>query len=161
MKRRVEGPVMRLGHNFDINRILSTASSSSGEMTSSLFRDNSADISTTLKKSGIILGGRNFGKGTPREEAILYLKSIGISCVIASSFVRLFFRSAINQGIVLIESAEAFEQISDGETITVDFDRSEIICKKGMIKFPPYPDIISKILNSGGLLAHAKKALGK
>jgi 3-isopropylmalate/(R)-2-methylmalate dehydratase small subunit len=89
------------------------------------------------------------------------LKAAGVAGIISSTFPRAFYRNCINLGIPLIESSDAINKIADREVISIDFEKGEIHCKKGIISFQLFPEIISKILFSGGLIPHVKKALGK
>ncbi len=113
-----------------------------------------------LKKGDIIVAGFNFGCGSSREQAATSLKYAGIACIVAKSFSRIFFRNAINQGLVLVQSPDAPDHIRKGEVITIDFSRGEIISSGGQkFFFPPLPDFLMKILEDGGLIPHVKKNL--
>ena len=112
-------------------------------------------------KGAIIVAGRNFGCGSSRQHAPLALKHAGVQCVIAESFSRIFFRNAINQGLALVQSQDAYEQIKDGEIITVNYTSGEILTQDKKIPFPPLPEIVMGILKDGGLIEHLKKTLRK
>jgi 3-isopropylmalate/(R)-2-methylmalate dehydratase small subunit len=152
MKNRIEGLVCRLGHDTSPTRI--SPEHQAGETLH-------LEATPKLKQGNIIVAGRNFGCGPRSGETINRLKELEIPCVIAASFARGFYRDAINGGLPAIECPVAFEAVSAGEQIAVDFDRSEITLKKGVVPFPAYPDVISRILASGGLMAYARKAIGK
>jgi 3-isopropylmalate/(R)-2-methylmalate dehydratase small subunit len=121
--------------------------------------DENPLLSLGIQKGDIIVAGRNFGGSG--EEFPRALKTADIACVIAASFSRPFYRNCINLGLPVIENAEAFNNIPDGELISIDLDKGEISCKKGILAFSPHPEIISRILASGGLVPHAKRSLGK
>jgi len=112
-----------------------------------------------VKKEDIIVAGRNFGCGSSREQAATCLKYAGVGAIVAKSFSRIFFRNAINQGLPLVQCKEAVENISSGETITIDFEKGELSCKKDIFKFPPLPESVLGILKDGGLISHIKKIL--
>jgi len=160
MKNRIEGQVCRLGHDarpFQVMpRRLSGNSSDQSSGKDSLF-----EPTLKLKKGEIIVAGRNFGCGSNDQSSIELLKAMDVPCVIAASFARRFYRDAINAGLPVIECPEAFEAVSSGEQIVIDFDRLEIRCKRGIASFQAYPDVISRILSSGGLIPYARKAMGK
>jgi len=112
-----------------------------------------------VKKEDIIVAGRNFGCGSSREQAATCLKYAGVGAIVAKTFSRIFFRNAINQGLPLVQCKEAVENISLSETITIDFEKGELSCKKGVFKFPPLPESVLGILKDGGLIPHTKKML--
>lgn len=154
MKRQIGGRALKLDH--DIRNLFQPGAGISAQAGIS---DSQTDQQPIIQKGDIIIAGKNFGSidETMPEE----LLSAGAACIIAISFSRPFYRNCINLGLPLIENDEAFGKISSGETVSIDFDRGEILCKKGILTFQPYPEIISKILFSGGLLPYTKRALGK
>lgn len=113
-----------------------------------------------IKKGDIIVAGFNFGCGSSREQAATSLKYTGVACVVAKSFSRIFFRNAINQGLALVESKEAPDLIQEGEEITINFKKGEILIKDKNISFVPLPDFLMSILEEGGLIPHVRKSLG-
>ncbi len=110
-----------------------------------------------VKRGDIVVAGSNFGCGSSREEAPASLKEAGVGAVVAKSFSRLFFRNAINDGLLAVECAEAVERIGAGEEIEIDVDTSEIRCRAGVYGFGTLPKSILEILMDGGLLAHLRK----
>ncbi|HBZ01466.1 MAG TPA: hypothetical protein DEO84_09130 [candidate division Zixibacteria bacterium] len=154
MKRQIGGRAIKLDR--DIRKLFQPGTKQSLQSENN---DSQTDQQLVFPKGDIIIAGRNFG--SIDETMAEGLISTGIACIIAISFSRPFYRNCINLGLPLIENGEAFGKISSGETVSIDFDRCEILCKKGILTFPPYPEIISKILFSGGLLPHTKRALGK
>jgi len=116
-----------------------------------------------VRKGDIVVAGRNFGCGSSREHAPVSIKAAGISCVIAGSFARIFFRNAINIGLPIIESEKAAKSICDGDEIEVDLQNGSIknITKNEDYNFFAFPDFLQKIIDSGGLipfLKHSKNA---
>lgn len=164
MRTRIEGRVHRLGHGVEIDQILASKylkADDSADMAGHLLEGYDPEISSKLEKGDLIVAGREFGQGPLREQAARLLKSAGISCVIAGSFARPFYRSAINHGLPAVECKDAYDKISGNEIITVDFEKGEIACRKGTLKFPVFPDYIAKLLAAGGLIPIIKKSLGK
>ena len=102
---------------------------------------------------------QNFGCGSSREHAPLSIKASGISCVIASTFARIFYRNAINIGLPILECAEAAEKIESGDEVEVDFDTGIITnkTKNQTYQAQPFPDFMKDIINAGGLLKSLKK----
>lgn len=112
-----------------------------------------------IREGDIIVAGKNFGCGSSREQAATSLKHAGISCVVAKSFSRIFFRNAINQGLALVQSEKAYNLVEEGKEIIIDFEKGEIILNDKKIEFAHLPDFIKEILDSGGLIPYIKKKL--
>ena len=112
-----------------------------------------------VKKGDIIIGGKNFGCGSSREHAPIAIKGCGVSCVIAETFARIFFRNAINIGLSVVTSACAAGAIKEGNTVEVDTHRGVIknISKKKEYKTEAYPPFLEKIIKKGGLLNAIKR----
>jgi len=117
------------------------------------------DLAPKEQSGDVIVAGRNFGCGSSREQAATCLKYSGIQAVIAKSFARIFFRNAINQGLLVIQSQDAPENIASGEEITIDFSQGKIIAEKGVYEFLPLPPSVVGILEAGGLIPYTKKKL--
>ncbi|MCR4741083.1 MAG: 3-isopropylmalate dehydratase small subunit, partial [Lachnospiraceae bacterium] len=107
-----------------------------------------------VKKGDMIIGGKNFGCGSSREHAPLVIKTSGVSCVIAETFARIFFRNAINIGLPIIECVEASRNIDEGDEILVDFDLGIIknLTKNEEYKGQPFPEFMQRIIKSEGLV---------
>jgi len=129
------------------------------EMALHALEDLDPKFAKEVKKEDIIVAGRNFGCGSSREQAATCLKYAGVGAVVAHSFSRIFFRNAINQGLPLVQCKEAVENVSSGDTITIDFEKGEISSGKGIFKFPPLPESVLGILKDGGLIPHIKKII--
>jgi 3-isopropylmalate/(R)-2-methylmalate dehydratase small subunit len=110
-----------------------------------------------VQKGDIIVAKENFGCGSSREHAPLALKTCGVSCVIASSFARIFYRNAINIGLAIVECPEAVSDIHKGDNLVVDFDEGIIRNVNSGNTFPikPFPPFLQKIIDAGGLLRSA------
>ncbi len=164
MLTEIKGRVWKLGDNVDTDVIYPGKCLpilDPPEMAKHALEGYGQGFPGKIEKGDIILGGSNFGCGSSREQAATSLKYAGISCVIAKSFSRIFFRNAINQGLALVQSKEAFDLLKEGEFITVDYVKGEIIAENTRIPFPPLPEIVMGILEDGGLIEHLKKSLKK
>jgi 3-isopropylmalate/(R)-2-methylmalate dehydratase small subunit len=121
------------------------------------------DLDSTFAKNvsegDIIFAGRNFGCGSSREQPVLGLKAVGIKAVVAESFARIFYRAAINQGLVLIENPEAVKAFTGSEEVRLDLDAGELYVGDKKFTFPPLPQEIKAIREAGGLLEYTKKRL--
>ena len=151
------GTVHKYGDNVDTDviipaRYLNTADHK--ELASHCMEDIDKDFVKKVKDGDIIVGGYNFGCGSSREHAPIAIKAAGISCVIAKTFARIFYRNAINIGLAILECPEASEKISDRDQVSVDFDTGIITnqTKNETYQAEPFPDFIKEIIRSGGLL---------
>ncbi len=114
-----------------------------------------------VKPGDIIMATTNFGCGSSREHAPLAIKAAGISCIIARSFARIFFRNAVNIGLPLLECEDAVTQTEAGDTLKVDLSSGQIKNRTKGITFTakPYPDFMAELISVGGLIEHTKKKL--
>ncbi|MGN0619459.1 MAG: 3-isopropylmalate dehydratase small subunit [Ruminiclostridium sp.] len=156
------GKVHRYGDNIDTDviipaRYLNTADHK--ELASHCMEDIDKEFTKKVKEGDIIAAGANFGCGSSREHAPIAIKASGISCVIASTFARIFYRNAINIGLPILECKEAAEDIEDGDELDIDFDTGVItnVTKGRTYKAEPFPDFIKEIISAGGLLNSIKK----
>ena len=131
------------------------------EMVKYAMEDLDPTFKDEVKEGDVIVAGTNFGCGSSREQAATCLKMSGISVVIAKSFSRIYFRNAINNGMLAITCPEAVDLAKNGEIIEVDVERGIIIVDKKEVKFPPIPDSVSEILKSGGLVPYIKNKIKK
>ncbi|HBI53029.1 MAG TPA: 3-isopropylmalate dehydratase small subunit, partial [Ruminococcaceae bacterium] len=129
------------------------------ELAKHCMEDIDAGFTAKIKPGDIIAGGANFGCGSSREHAPIAIKASGISCVIAATFARIFYRNAINIGLPILECPEAANDISDRDEVDIDFDTGIItnITKNRTYKAEPFPDFIKDIISAGGLLNSIKK----
>jgi 3-isopropylmalate/(R)-2-methylmalate dehydratase small subunit len=109
-----------------------------------LFEDLDPNFAKEVSEGDIIFAGRNFGCGSSREQPVLGLKAFGIKAVIAESFARIFYRAAINQGLVLIENPEAVKAYSGSEEVRLDLDSGELFIGDKKFTFPPLPTEIKE-----------------
>ena len=160
---KTNGKVHKYGDNIDTDviipaRYLNTADHK--ELASHCMEDIDKDFVKKVKDGDIIVGGANFGCGSSREHAPIAIKNSGISCVIAATFARIFFRNAINIGLAILECPEASEKIADGDEVSIDFDTGVItnVTKNETYKAEPFPEFVKNIIDSDGLLNSLKKA---
>lgn len=162
MSKKIEGQVYKLGRNVDIAQaFLGNVLNDELQNISFSLSDENVEFPLRLRRGDIIIFDKCFGHECWDGRIMHTLKSAGIGCVIADCFSRSFYRQGISRGLMLLECDEAFKKISTGEIISIDMERHEISCMKGIIKFKPLPEIISKIIQSGGIIAHTRKSLGK
>mgnify|MGYP000321993051 CR=1 FL=1 len=133
------------------------------ELASHCMCDIDADFVNKVKSGDIMVAGWNFGCGSSREHAPIAIKESGISCVIAKSFARIFYRNAINIGLPILECEEAADEINANDEVSVDFDTGIItdITTGKTYKAQPFPPFIQNIIKAGGLLKSLKEAENK
>ena len=131
------------------------------ELAKHCMEDIDEDFLKRVEPGDIMVATTNFGCGSSREHAPMALKAAGISCVIAKSFARIFFRNAINIGLPLLESDEAVDNTETGDVVEVDLSRGEIknVTRNLTFTASPYPDFMAEIISSGGLIEYTKKRL--
>jgi 3-isopropylmalate/(R)-2-methylmalate dehydratase small subunit len=129
------------------------------EMAKHALEDLDPQFVNKVKEGDILVAGKNFGMGSSREQAAVAIKYAGIRVIIARSFSRIYFRNAINAGMPAIKSGEAVEAIENGDTITVDMEKGEIITPRGTFSFPPYPQTVMDILDNNGLINYIKSKI--
>ena len=151
------GFVHRYGDNVDTDviipaRYLNTASHS--ELAAHCMEDIDKEFVNKVKSGDIIVAGKNFGCGSSREHAPIAIKASGISCVIAPTFARIFYRNAINIGLAILECPEAAAAIQDGDEVAVDFDTGVItdVTSGQTFQAQPFPPFIQNIIQKGALL---------
>ena len=137
-------------------------SSDPKELASHCMEDIDKDFTKKISKGDIIVAGKNFGCGSSREHAPIAIKHSGISCVIAESFARIFYRNSINMGLPIFECSDA-SKISDGDEVEVNPETGEIknISKGETYKASPMPSFIQKIISLGGLMEYVKQEAKK
>ena len=154
---KANGTAYKYGDNVDTDVIIPArylAIQDRKELAEHAMEDIDADFVKKIKKGDLVVAGKNFGCGSSREHAPLVLKESGVSCVIAQSFARIFFRNAINIGLPIIECEEAAKAIADGDTVEVDFDSGKItdVTTGRTFTGQPFPEFMQKIIISGGLI---------
>jgi len=129
------------------------------EITPHILEDLDPLFSKNVKEGDVIFAGKNFGCGSSREQPVVGLKAVGIKAVVASSFARIFYRSAINQGLILIECPAAVKAYTEGSEVKIDFENGKISINNKNFLFPKLPKEILEIRNAGGLLEYTRSKL--
>lgn len=151
------GKVIKYGDNVDTDVIIPARylnSSDSKELATHCMEDLDKDFLNRMKPGDIMVAEKNFGCGSSREHAPIAIKACGISCVIAETFARIFYRNSINIGLPIIECPEAVAGIDDGDEVSVDFDSGIItnVSKGTTFKGQPFPEFMQKIIDAEGLV---------
>lgn len=154
---KANGTVFKYGDNVDTDVIIPArylAIQDKKELAEHCMEDIDVDFVKNVKAGDIMVAGKNFGCGSSREHAPLVIKVSGISCVIAETFARIFYRNAINIGLPIIECKEASEDIKAGDDVSIDFDSGVITNNTTgkTYKGQPFPEFMQKIIASEGLV---------
>ncbi len=157
-----KGKVFKYGNNIDTDVIIPARylnTTDHAELASHCMEDIDKDFINNVSAGDIMVAGDNFGCGSSREHAPIAIKAAGVSCVIAKTFARIFYRNAINIGLPIMECPEAAEAISAGDQVEVDYSTGTIhdITTGATFHAVPFPDFIREIIDAGGLLASINK----
>jgi 3-isopropylmalate dehydratase small subunit len=159
---KLEGRIWKFGSDVDTDAIIPARhlnQSDPKELAKHVMEDERPDFSQKVRKGDILLADKNFGCGSSREHAPLALKAAGISCVIAKSFARIFYRNSLNLGLPLLESSEASGSIQEGDRVLVNLSNGEIFDFTQKRKFlaKPIPAFMQDLIRDGGLIQHLRK----
>ncbi|MCR4947441.1 MAG: 3-isopropylmalate dehydratase [Lachnospiraceae bacterium] len=162
MSETFEAKAWVLGDDIDTDIILPTeylALKSVEDMKPYAFSPLRPELAGLIKPGDMIVAGKNFGCGSSREQAPEVVKALGISCVVAKSYARIFFRNAINNGLLLIENPDLHDDITEGDTVMVT-PGEKIEYNGKQYEIAELPDNLMEILNAGGLVKAMRKKNG-
>ena len=157
--KAAHGTVFRYGDNIDTDVIIPArylVTSDPKELAVHCMEDIDRSFPERVHEGDLMVAGKNFGCGSSREHAPIAIKGSGISCVIAETFARIFYRNAINIGLPIIECAEASREIKEGDEVRVDFDSGIItdVTTNKTYKGQAFPPFMQGIIDAGGLLSY-------
>ena len=158
----INGKCWKYGDNVNTDEIIPARylnTTDEKELAAHCMEDIDKDFVKKSSVGDLIVAGDNFGCGSSREHAPISIKALGISCVIAKSFARIFFRNAINIGLPIFESEDASTEISDGDNVKVDLNSSVItnLTTNKEYSFTPFAAEMKEIIQAGGLMEYTKK----
>lgn len=158
---KFKGKVWKFGGDVNTDEIISARflnTQDPGELGSHCMEDIDPEFSKKVSKGDIIVAGKNFGCGSSREHAQIAIKGAGVSCVIAESFARIFYRNAINMGLPILEVRDV-AKINEGDYLEVDLDKGMVLdlSEDKLYKAQPLPQFIQEIIKTGGLLKWIKR----
>jgi 3-isopropylmalate/(R)-2-methylmalate dehydratase small subunit len=161
---KANGKVIKYGDNVDTDVIIPARylnTSEPSELAAHCMEDIDSSFGGKVRPGDIMAGGKNFGCGSSREHAPIAIKASGISCVIAQTFARIFYRNAINIGLPILECPEAAIDIKDGDEVSVDFDTGEIknITTGKIYKAVPFPEFMQEIIANEGLISYIRSQI--
>jgi 3-isopropylmalate/(R)-2-methylmalate dehydratase small subunit len=160
----LKGKVHKYGANVDTDAIIPARYlnvSEPAELARHCMEDIDQDFVKRVKPGDIMMATTNFGCGSSREHAPIAIKASGISCIIAKSFARIFFRNAINIGLPLLECDRAVDETEAGDTLEVDLSNGKIknLTRGSEFQAEAYPDFMAELIAAGGLVEYTKKRL--
>ena len=160
---KATGRVFKYGDNVDTDVIIPARylnTSDPKELAAHCMEDIDLDFANEVQEGDIIVANKNFGCGSSREHAPIAIKESGISCVIASTFARIFYRNAINIGLPILECEQAVKGIEAGDKLEVNFDTGIIknLTKNEEYQGQAFPEFMQKIINSNGLIRYIKNS---
>jgi 3-isopropylmalate/(R)-2-methylmalate dehydratase small subunit len=159
---KLEGRVWKFGPDVDTDAIIPARylnQTDPTDLAKHAMEDERPEFVREVQRGDILVALKNFGCGSSREHAPLALKAAGISCVIAESFARIFYRNGFNQGLPLLESLEASQEIQDGDLVQVDLATGEIFNQTQQKRYSakPIPPFMQELIEDGGLIPHLRK----
>ncbi len=122
--------------------------------------DLDPNFAREVRDGDIIVGGKNWGNGSSREQAVGALKAAGVKAIVAKSFARIYFRNAVNNGLLPIVCADAVDAIENGETIQIDLGANKIFAREQEFSFPPLSPSLFAIIDAGGLIPMLRHKFG-
>ena len=166
MEKSFEGRIWKLGDDIDTDIIMPTqwvTLDTMDEVKKHAFEPLRPELAAAIQPGDIIVAGNNFGCGSSREHAPVAIKAAGVSCVIAKSFARIFYRNSINMGLPILECPEAVDAISNGDVVSVDADTGTIVDETtgAIFHAHPFPPFIQEIINAGGLVERTKQKIAE
>ncbi|KPL04665.1 MAG: 3-isopropylmalate dehydratase [Planctomycetes bacterium SM23_65] len=162
----MKGKVHKFGDDVNTDAIIPARylnTSDPAELAAHCMEDTDPDFLKRMQPGDLIVGGKNFGCGSSREHAPVAIKASGISCVIAKSFARIFFRNAINIGLPILICEEAAADAKAGDHMEVNLEAGTIrnLTRHSTYSVPPFPDEMRRIIDAGGLMPFVKKTLAR
>ncbi|MBI2898835.1 MAG: 3-isopropylmalate dehydratase small subunit [Planctomycetes bacterium] len=162
----LRGQVWKYGNNVDTDVIMPGRYchiTDAKELAKHVLEDLDAAFAGEVRSGDVVVGGNNFGCGSSREVAPMGLKTAGVSCVVANSFARIFFRNCINIGLPIVESPEFASKCAKGDEVEIDLEKGELrnLTNGAKAAIPPYPPEIRAIIDAGGLMNYIKRKIAK
>ncbi len=164
MEKKITGRVFKYGDDINTDVIFpgkyTYTITEPAEMAEHALEDLDPQFVKQVKPGDVIVAGKNFGCGSSREQAAVCLVAKGLGGVIARTFGRIYFRNALNQGLLIAECPGAVDALQPGDRVTIDLEKGEILTPRGTFNFPPPPQEVMQIIEAGGLVPYVRRRLG-
>ncbi len=160
----IKGRAWKFGDDVNTDLIIPARylnTSDAAELARHVMEDADADFPNKVRKGDVIAAGRNFGCGSSREHAPIAIKAAGISCVVAHSFARIFFRNAINIGLPIVENPPLAAALVTGDSVEIDLAAGTARVGQREFHITPYPPELQAIIDAGGLVNRTRQRLAK
>ncbi len=162
----MKGRVHKFGDDVNTDEIIPARylnTSDAAELAAHCMEDADPDFMSKMQPGDVIVAGKNFGCGSSREHAPLAIKTAGVSCIVAKSFARIFFRNSINIGLPIVVSPEAASDAKPGDSLDVDLAKGTVVnlTQGKTYAVPPFPKEMREIIDAGGLMEFVKQTRGK
>ncbi len=160
---KFKGKVHKFGDDVNTDEIIPAkylVTTNPKELARHCLEGRSKNFARKVKPGDIVVAGKNFGCASSREHAPLAIKGCSVSCVIAASFARIFFRNCINMGLPILESKEAAKEARQNDILQIDLNKGEIrnVTKKRIYRVQPFPRFLKRIISFGGLMRYVRKS---
>ncbi len=162
----IRGKVHKLGHHIDTDVILPArylVTTDPAELAKYVFEDLDPSLRQRIAPGDVLVAGENFGQGSSREHAPIAIKAVGVSCMVAVSFARIFYRNAFNIGLPVVECPDAHGRVSDGDELEVDLATGTIrnVTRGETYDGTPVPEFMQRLLDAGGIVGYVRAELGR
>lgn len=162
----IRGRVHKVGHHIDTDVIIPARyllTTDPAELAKHCFEDLDPTLRERIAPGDIVVAGENFGQGSSREHAPIAIKGLGVACVIASSFARIFYRNAFNQGLPIVECPDAYERVVDGHVLEVDLSSGRVhnLTTDEWYTGSPVPEFMQRLVEAGGIVGYVRARLGR
>ncbi len=161
---KIKGKTWKFGNDIDTDAIIPARylnTTDPAALASHCMEDADAQFASTVKPGDIIAAGKNFGCGSSREHAPIAIKASGVSCVVAQSFARIFYRNALNMGLPILECPEGANRIQTGDELEIDLDSGVIenLTRKEKYTAQAIPPFMQKLIKAGGLMEYVREQM--
>jgi 3-isopropylmalate dehydratase small subunit len=162
---KIKGKTWKFGNDIDTDAIIPARylnTTDGKELAAHCMEDADPEFASRVRPGDIIAAGKNFGCGSSREHAPIAIKSAGVTCVIAQSFARIFYRNAFNMGLPILECPEGAEHIQTGDELEIDLDSGVIEnrTRKETYRAQAIPPFMQKLIKAGGLIEYVREQMG-
>lgn len=163
---QIKGSIYKFGNDVDTDQIIPARylnTTDPLELAAHCMEDADPEFAGAVQPGAVMVAGKNFGCGSSREHAPIAIKAAGVSCVIASTFARIFYRNAVNIGLPILECPEAASALQEGDTVTIDLANGMIrnLTRPGEYQAVPFPSFMQEIIRQGGLINYVQERMKK
>lgn len=161
---QIKGAIYKFGDDVDTDQIIPARylnTTDPAELAAHCMEDADPEFAGTVQPGSVMVAGKNFGCGSSREHAPIAIKAAGVSCVIAATFARIFYRNAVNIGLLILECPEAAAALQEGDTVEIDLSKGQIknLTRPGEYQAVPFPSFMQKIIEQDGLINYVQERM--